>query len=213
MTRSEDRGVTIPFDDGSEAGRALEGIFVPVHDGSGQAAVIAPPHPLYGGSMDNPVVTEIAHACTRTGLASLRFNWRGVGASGGRASGEATDAVADYAAAIEQMAETVEGDLVAAGYSFGAVAALRCASRFPRVRRLVLVAPPPSLLGTSRLSDHAGPMLVATGVADPLAPPAVLAEALDSCPHARLVVVPEADHFFQAGLAELGRTVRDWLEP
>ena len=49
--------------------------------GDDRAAVVAPPHPEYGGSLDNPVVNELAYALYQEGFASLRFNWRGVGAS------------------------------------------------------------------------------------------------------------------------------------
>ena len=63
-------------------GSRLEGLYTPA-DAPVGGAVIAPPHPLYGGSMDSPVVTELAQACARADFASLRFNWRGAGASAG----------------------------------------------------------------------------------------------------------------------------------
>ena len=63
------------------------------------AAVIAPPHPLYGGRLDNPVVIALADGLRAAGLATLCFNFRGVGGSSGHASGAAADADADYRAA------------------------------------------------------------------------------------------------------------------
>jgi alpha/beta superfamily hydrolase len=173
------------------------------------AAVIAPPHPLYGGSMENPVVSELAYACCQSGVASLRFDWRGVGGSAGTASGQEAAADADYAAALEELAATVDAPLAACGYSFGAASAVRAAARDPRVRRLVLVAPPPTLTDAEALGAFAGPVLAVVGERDVLAPPDAVAAMLG--PEAEPVVVPEADHFFGAGLAALGQSVRRWL--
>ena len=98
-TRQEERMVAIALPEGG----SLEGIFIAGAPGSNQGAVIAPPHPLYGGSIESPVLNEIAYACGKAGLASMRFNWRGVGASTGTPSGEAADADADYRAALVHM--------------------------------------------------------------------------------------------------------------
>lgn len=188
----------------------LSGALLGSADGEPRAAaVIAPPHPLYGGSMENPVVSELAFACCQAGLASLRFDWRGVGGSAGTPSGDSADADADYAAALAEIAASVDAPLAACGYSFGAAAAARSAAGDPRVRRMVLVAPPPALADSAVLGAFQGPTLVLVGQRDPIAPP----EALDRmlAKDAELVVIPEADHFFGAGLALLGRTVRDWL--
>ena len=190
---------------------ALEGIFQAGGAGSPHGAVIAPPHPLYGGSMDSPVVNEIAFASVRAGVAAVRFNWRGVGASSGVASGEARDADADYAAALAHVAETVPGKVVACGYSFGAAAALRAARLHPRIGRVLLVAPPSPLLERGALRDLGRPTLVLTGSDDRLAPAAGLAAELEGVAHARLEVVKGADHFFVAGLAELSRLAQRWL--
>jgi len=189
-------------------GRSLEGIYVIAPDEGG--AVVAPPHPLYGGSMDSPVVNEVAYACSRAGLSSLRFNWRGVGASSGAPSGDAADADHDYDSALAHLEETVPGALVACGYSFGAAAALRAAAH-PRVVRLVLVAPPPALASAEALAGVGKRMLVLAGEHDRLAPPDALREALGQAPHATLAVVPGADHFFGAGLADLARLTSAWL--
>lgn len=206
----EERMVAIPRP-GAE-GASLEGIFVRGAPGNESGAIVAPPHPLYGGSMESPVVNELAWACARCGMASLRFNWRGVGASSGAASGEAEDAAQDVAAARAHMEATVPGPLVMAGYSFGAAAALQAAAGSSRVERLVLVAPPPALLGPGAFGAL-GPRhsLVLVGELDGVAPPQALANALEEVAGSELVVIPQADHFFGAGLAELGRRAAEWL--
>ena len=113
-------------------------------DADAGGVVIAPPHPLYGGSMDSPVVVGDRLGVHARGLASLRFNWRGVGASGGIASGDAEDARADYAAALAQLASTRAGAACSPPATRSAPPP-RCASppTQPRVRGLMLVAPPP----------------------------------------------------------------------
>jgi alpha/beta superfamily hydrolase len=204
-----ERAVTIGFGAGLDA---LEGLYLPAAgEGPGGGAVVGAPHPLMGGSMDSPVVSEISFACSKAGLASLRFNWRGVGASAGAPSDAAADADADYSAAVVYLEETVEGPLVAAGYSFGAAAALRAAARHPRIRRLVLVAPPAAMLERAALAGAGRKLLLVTGRRDAWAPPAELEQRIAGLPHASLHVVPDADHFFVEGLAEVGRAVAGWL--
>jgi alpha/beta superfamily hydrolase len=192
-------------------GGSLEGVFVAGAAGSRRGAVVAPPHPLYGGSIESPVLSEIAHACTKVGIASLRFNWRGVGASTGAPSGDAADADADYRAALDHMGETVEGPLLACGYSFGAAAAVRAALGEPRAERLVLVAPPPELLPEGAFAELARPALVLVGECDFLVEPDRLRGLAESAGGVKLEVIPDADHFFGAGLAELSRLAGDWL--
>jgi alpha/beta superfamily hydrolase len=191
---------------------ALDGIFLGAPGGSGaDGAVIAPPHPLYGGSMQSPVVNEIAYACQSCGIASLRFDWRGIGASAGQPSGSARDADEDYAATLAHLEETVNGELLACGYSFGAAAALRAGAGRPRVTRLILVAPPPSLLDAGTLGRFPGKVLMLTGGEDEIAPARELEALAARTRRLRLVVIPEAEHFFATGLAELGREMRAWL--
>ncbi len=144
-------------------------------------------------------------------MASLRFNWRGVGASGGTASGDAEHARADYAAALAQLASTVPGRLLAAGYSFGAATAVRAAAGEPRVRGLILVAPPPALLDRAALAARPRDVLILCGENDEIAPAAALEEIARELPRARFVKIEEADHFFGAGLADVGREITKWL--
>jgi len=208
--RREERAVAIPFEDGA---RALDGIFIAGLEEDSVGLVVAAPHPLYGGSMDSPVVNEIAYAARTAGLASLRFDWRGVGASAGEASGDLNDAVADYAAALEHLCETVPGAVIAAGYSFGAAAAVIAAAGRPQVRRLLLVAPPPSMLDAALLEDFSGSILVIAAAEDAIARADALEATVATLPRAKIEIIPEADHFFGTGLGDIGRTTAKWLAP
>lgn len=195
------------------AGAVLEGLFLRASGQSKGGCVIAPPHPLYGGSMENPVVCELAFVCAHAGLGSLRFNWRGVGASAGTSSGDLQDAAQDYAAALAQLRDTAPGALVLCGYSFGAAAAVAQLDPSPpqAARSLLLVAPPPELLDLERLRAFRGEVLLITGQHDRIASPASLQGVTDLLSAGRLVVLPKADHFFSVGLAELARESAAWL--
>jgi alpha/beta superfamily hydrolase len=207
--RPVEKAVAVP---GRAGEPALGGVYLNAAGEPRGGAVVAPPHPLYGGSMDHPVVNELSWACSSAGFASLRFDWRGVGASTGTPSGEAAHANADYGAALDHVCETVEGALVACGYSFGAGAALRASAGQPRVRRLVLVAPVPALTDPDILRGFGGSVLAICGARDGLAPPAEVESLLACAADARVVVVPDADHFFSVGLAAISRTVTEGLQ-
>jgi hypothetical protein len=207
--RIQERMVTVARRDAPE--QTLEAIYLAAAPGVPSGAVLAPPHPLYGGSIESPVLTELAFACTKAGLASLRFNWRGVGASAGEPSGGAADADADYGSALDHLAETVAGPLVAGGYSFGSAAAVRAAGA-ARVERLILVAPPPQLVAPEALAALGKRALVLVGEYDAIAPARALEAAFARAPHVTLHVLRHADHFFAEGLGEIGRLAAEWLE-
>jgi len=198
--------VTIARSD--DAAASLEGIY---QAGGERGVLLAPPHPLYGGSLESPVLSELAWAATQSGLASLRFNWRGVGASAGEPSGSAADADVDYGSSLAHLAETVPGALVAGGYSFGSAAAVRAAATARRVRALLLVAPPPALLAPDAIVATGLRTLVLVGEYDTLAPARDLADAFAGAPQITLQILPHADHFFAEGLTDLGRHAKDWL--
>ena len=198
----KEQAITIPV---ASEDLVLEGVW---QVGGARGAVIAPPHPLYGGSLDHPVVNELAYALYCAGFASVRFNWRGVGASQGASSGDALVAGRDYRAALEQLAASVDGPLLAAGYSFGAAAALRVALGDQRVCSLILVAPPLAMIRELPLEKFERPLHVVVGQDDTFAPVAELSEIVAQLPSARLEVIPKTDHFFARGLAELSELVR-----
>src|SRR5262245_40176522 len=107
------------------------------------SVVACHPHPLYGGDMDNPVVVRLVEVCGDQGLATLRFNFRGTGASTG-VHGHGTAEQHDVAAAMEHMVSLVGPDrpLLLAGYSFGAAVVAAVAPRRAELAGVILVAPP-----------------------------------------------------------------------
>jgi len=208
-----ERPATIPFlGEPGEQGLALEGLYLPGGEAE-PGALIAPPHPLYGGSIANPVVTELALRCQKFEMTSLRFNWRGVGASAGETSGEPEASLEDYAAALAFFEDCVDAPIVACGYSWGAVAAHQAVEGRAAVRKLALVAPPAAMLEPARLEAFAGELLIVVGAADTLADPAALEALAGQLPRASFVALDAADHFFGSGTHELGAAFEAWLEP
>ena len=214
MANRMERPATIALADRNDrVGWVLEALYRVGLGTETGGAVIAPPHPLYGGSMDSPIVNEIAFACEKAGIASLRFNWRGIGASAGEASGAPADACEDYCAALDFLEESVSPPLVAAGYSFGGITAVVAADR-TTVRRLALVAPPPSMLDRSRLESFKGKVFIAVGDDDTLAPARELEEIASGLDRVNFEVLDKTDHYFVTGpgLKDLCSRLTNWLE-
>jgi alpha/beta superfamily hydrolase len=178
-------------------------------------AVIASPHPLYGGTFHNPVVIGIAEGLSRAGIAPLAFNWRGTEGSEGSKTDSLEAAVSDYLAAVHGLPPTEGVRLYAAGYSFGAATALLAAREDPRIDGVIMLAPPVGMLRVEDIDAAPGHLLVVVGGDDEFAPRAALEEKLAGRPDATLEVIPGADHFFHfGGLSEIaGRVashVRHW---
>jgi uncharacterized protein len=178
--------------------------------GSAPAAVVCHPHPLYGGSMRNNVVEAILEAMWQSGYATLRFNFRGVGASEGEhdgGPGEVDDAVAAMTFLLAQPGVRKE-DAAMTGYSFGAMVALSAGYERAEIARIVAVALPLAM-ADARIPDGASkPLLLVSGDRDSYSPVAGL-QALKSKigDSARLEVIAGTDHFFGGGEAELSRAI------
>jgi alpha/beta superfamily hydrolase len=149
--------------------------------------------------MWNNVVVALAKAFAATGFAVLRFNFRGVGKSTGRYAegiGEQEDASAALTWLSAQPGVDAEHVFVA-GYSFGARVALALTSSDPRVRGLVVVAPPALRGDWPALDSTRGPKIFLCGERDPVSPPEVVAGLMQSIPEPkRLAIFSDADHFF-----------------
>jgi alpha/beta superfamily hydrolase len=156
-------------------------------------AVIAPPHPLYGGSIGNLVVRALETALQARGFATLAFNFRGTGESSGAQRGDMGEALQDFLAAARAL--PAPPLRVLAGYSFGSAVALRAASLLS-VSALLLVAPPLSLLDVTCVRGFSGTLRAVIGDDDEYGPHVELAELFLAAPAATLDVLEGVDHFF-----------------
>jgi alpha/beta superfamily hydrolase len=212
--------LTIPCDD-----ITLEGVWhVPQGAGPFPAVVVCHPHPQYGGDMHNNVVAAIVRAVTGCGMAALRFNFRGVGRSGGQhdnGAGERDDvrAALRHAASLPGVAAARIG---LAGYSFGAMMA--AAVTGPSIPALALVALPLAIDASTRsaeggtgdgplarwpaLAAYPSPVLLIAGDRDHVCPAAALRDLGAALPAtAETHIVPGADHFWGGHEHELEQTV------
>jgi uncharacterized protein len=171
-------------------------------------ALIAHPHPLFGGTLDNKVVQTLAKTFFAQGYVAVRMNFRGVGATDG-AHDEGIGETEDWLVVVGEMrARYGTLPLLLAGFSFGAYVQSRVAGRLREhgtpAARLVLVAP---AVGRFQLTPVARDTLVIHGEDDDVVP---LADLLAWARPQRLpvVVLPGAGHFFHGNLVELQRIIQ-----
>jgi alpha/beta superfamily hydrolase len=176
-------------------GLALEGE-LSVPDDAWAAAVLAHPHPQFGGNMRSIVPGALIEALPPAGVAALRFNFRGVEGSEGsydEGRGEQLDVVA----AIDALSAIAEGlPLVLAGWSFGADTSLAVGDE--RVAGWAAIAPP---LRMVKLDDMVAahdprPKLLIVPQNDQYNPPDSAAETIADWVNTRMEVVAGSDHFF-----------------
>lgn len=189
---------------GGPAGHLEAAVDEPAHGAARGVAVLCHPHPLHGGTMDNKVVATLARTFTQLRYRAVRFNYRGVGASGGgwdEGRGEVDDALA-----VVRGCRDGAQPLVLGGFSFGGYVAAAAAARLgedERAERLVLVAP---AAGSFAVPAVPPTTLVVHGEADDVVP---LAAVLDWARPQTLpvVVVPGGGHFFHGQLSLLKQIV------
>jgi alpha/beta superfamily hydrolase len=193
----------LEFPDGDEASARVFG-------------VACHPHPLFGGAMDNKVTHVLARAMVECGAPAFRFNFRGVGASGGsfdNGRGEVDDLAAVVAEGRRRFPDAA---LWLGGFSFGAFVALRGAQQLAP-SKLVVVAPPVARFDLGAVVHPECDWMLAQGDADDVvSPEAVLAWAAEQPPtlqgrRPRLHVIAGAGHFFHGKLHELKPLIIDFL--
>jgi len=175
-------------------------------------AVVCHPHPLYGGTLHNKVAHRVASALFGMGVAVLRFNFRGVGASEGafdQGRGELEDAQAALAFMRERYPNARRW---IAGFSFGSWVASRLAAGEADAEQLILIAPPVHTQTFAEMRTCVVPKLVIQGTADDICRPENLARVFPGwADPKRLIEVPQASHFFDKQLAELAEAVLEGM--
>jgi hypothetical protein len=181
-------------------------VFVEPHEPASGIALIAHPHPLFGGTADNKVVTTLAKAFRELGCATLRPHFRGVGGSEGEHDhgiAETEDLLAVHAYARDRFGAL---PVFLAGFSFGAYVVTRLAKRLATdgdaAARLVLVGTASGFVEGARTyeTEAVAPDTVVIHGSDdttvPLANVLAWAEPLEL----PVTVIPGADHFFHRKL-------------
>jgi len=167
------------------------------------AVVVCHPHPLYGGNMSSNVVFGICQALANRDIAALRFNFRGVGQSGGE-FGEGVGEQEDVKAALDfaSASKNINPERIGlAGYSFGGEVALPVAIKDKRVKKLALVSPALSDEGWQELERYSKPKFVVVGENDFVIPMVMFLKLTEDTPE-RYQVIAGADHFW-GGYEEL----------
>lgn len=170
----------------------------------GGVAVVCHPHPLHGGTMDNKVVTTLVRAYCELGVPTVRFNFRGVGATDGvhdHGEGES----ADLAVVVDWAARAAGADqLLLAGFSFGTLVALRCAESLTQLRHVALVAPPIAHATVSVPTRLSCPLAVVVAGADEVVDNQATFEWVSRLESEHeLLLIDDASHFFHGRLNEL----------
>lgn len=175
--------------------------------------VICHPHPQYGGDMYNGVVGAIVKASLEAGVAALRFNFRGVGASEGEHEGGAGE-LEDVGAAVAHLKSLPEIDssrVALAGYSFGAMMALRFADAHPDLAAVIAVSQP--TMAGPRVEIHIDPpLLIVAGDRDEYCDTNLLQQYLPQLgENVELETVPGVDHFWWGSFDRLQGIVSAFL--
>jgi uncharacterized protein len=179
------------------------------------AGVVSHPHPLGGGTMHNKVVFRAAAGLADAGLATVRYNFRGVGASDGEhdeGRGEQQDLrdVLDYVSANYPGKEITH-----AGFSFGTWVGSRVAMDDDRVVRLISIGTPVDKYGNfDYLEDLRKPILFVHGDKDEFGSVEslkALVERVSKVTETKLVIFENCGHFFDEHLNELRETIKEWI--
>lgn len=158
--------------------------------------------------MHNPVVLAAVRGCLDAGWAALRFNFAGVGASGGRYGG-GDEEVRDVAAAAATLRAALPGGapLAIVGYSFGAWVGARAACDLSALRRVIAIAPPLAFFDWGFAGALRAPLAVIVGDRDPYCP----SDRLALLAAAEITVLPGADHFLAGRENEVAAAIPVWL--
>lgn len=173
--------------------------------------VICHPHPVFGGTMTNKVVTTLARTFKEMNMHTVRFNFRGVGKSEGSYA-EGVGEVDDLLAVLQWVKQVrPEDDVWLAGFSFGAYIAACGVHRWP-VKQLICVAPPIQHFKFKELYPFPCSWLVVQGEEDEVVSPNAVFDWLASLPKPpTLIRFSNTGHFFHSKLVELRELLKENL--
>lgn len=201
--------IRLPVGDGQIT---LEGLF---HEGkNGRTAIICHPHPLYGGNMDNNVVMAAQNVFADSGWGTLRYNFRGVGTSGGK-PGQAKTEAEDLVAVATFVESIHPGALDLAGYSYGAWTVLTAIRLGLSPDLLCLFSPPLDFMSFDGLVLPDRPTLVTLGNQDEFCAVGSLRKWLGGqlpvAGRVTLELLPYCDHFYWEFRSELSSRLEKFL--
>jgi uncharacterized protein len=173
--------------------------------------LVCHPHPLGGGTMHNKVVFRAAAGLIDAGLTTLRFNFRGVGASTG-VHDEVEGGKEDIRTALDFLwSEYPNEDLTLAGFSFGSRTGMEVGMSDDCVKRLISIGTPvEKYRDYDFLASVKKPILFIHGDGDEFCSVEGLRSLTDQIPHADVVIFENCGHFFDEHLGQLRETVKNW---
>ncbi|QYO66794.1 alpha/beta hydrolase [Leptolyngbya sp. 7M] len=192
----------------------LEAIIKEPADATRGVGIVCHPHPLGGGTMHNKVVFRAAAGLSDAGLKTIRFNFRGVGASTGVHS-EIEGGMEDVRTVVDfVMDEDPDADLTLAGFSFGSRTGMAAGMNDDRVKRLISIGTPVDKYGDYEfLTGVRKPILFVHGDSDEFGAENSLRELYEKVSDntdAELIVFKSCGHFFDDHLNELREAIREW---
>jgi alpha/beta superfamily hydrolase len=189
----------------------LEALYRELQDPAG-VAVICHPLPTGGGTLHTKVVFRAARGLEGANVATLRFNFRGVGASGGtfdNGEGEQDD----FLAALDWLRKMhPDKPLIAGGFSFGAWVASRAGCEVGSIKGLFLIGTPVDTYDFKFLLNCEKPILFLHGTQDEHGDVNKLEQLAQQVRNAETVIVTGADHFFTKQIDAVEETLRNWAE-
>ncbi|MDC3111271.1 alpha/beta hydrolase [Pelagibacteraceae bacterium] len=181
-------------------------------------ALLLHPHPLYGGTMNNPIVMELYNIFDSLGFSTFRFNFRGVGKSEGKFDNGLGE-LADAAAALDwvQRQNPNTNQCWVSGFSFGAVICMQLLMRRPEITRFISVSPQPNLYDFNFLAPCPASGLIVHGKKDEIAPlddVQKLAQKLQAQKNITINYeeVSGANHFYDNEIPKLKKVVENYIE-
>ena len=187
-------------------------------EGATAAVVLSHPHPLYGGDMWNPLVDHLFRALPASGIATLRYNFRGTGSSGGShddGKAEQLDAAAAFDTAVdlaeERSSTAAPPPVVSAGWSFGGDVSL--ATTHDGLSAWIGIAAPLRIVDPASMGTAADPRpkLLLVPQHDQFRSPAEAAEITGSWTNTQREVISGGDHFLMGHARAVGEMIGEFV--